>query len=828
MRRPDLLPSGTVTFLFTDIEGSTRLLLELGDRYADVLAEHRHMLRKAFALHGGVEVDTQGDAFFVAFASASAAVAGAQAARDALRAGPVRVRMGLHTGEPMIGEEGYVGIDVHRGARLASAGHGGQILLSQTTRDLLDSAFELVDLGLHRLKDLSEPQRLYQLGTESFAPLKTLHQTNLPVPATAFLGRERELGEVLALLQSSRVLTLTGPGGSGKTRLAIQTAAEAAEDFPAGVWWVPLSTLRDPSLVCDSIAQVLGAKGGSAEQIGDQELLLVLDNLEHLLEAAPELAALVERCSGLRLLVTSREPLRVSAEQEYPVAPFASEEAVDFFCARARAAKPEFAPTTALPEICRRLDNLPLALELAAARVKVLSADQILARLEQALPLLTGGRRDMPERQRTLAATIAWSYEMLSDSEQRLFETLSVFAGGCTLEAAEKVCAADVDRLASLVDKSLIRQSGERFWMLETIREFALGRLHERDALDEARRRHADYFLAGAEANHGAMLESLTHDQFDWFEREQDNLRAALDRLHEPDTEPVLEVRLALACVKFWVHRGFWREALRREDGALERAAEAPPSLRARLLWLAAEAAYTQGKFDRGRDLAEASIDLLDQLGTEGVDAVAARSALSMCEQALGNTERAAEVFEAAAAMARANGNDLHLALILGNIANQAVESGDFRRARAHLEEVVAITRRLRQAPPLANALVDLGFIALSESAFDEAAEDFAESLSICCAEHVAHTLVWAVEGLAAVALTRDAPAVATRLLAGTGSLRTEIGIPEGYYKIGDEMREHTLEAARELLDEVDFATAWAEGENLSLEEFADAAALMR
>jgi class 3 adenylate cyclase len=460
VRRPDLLPSGTVTFLFTDIEGSTRLLLELGDRYADVLAEHRRVLREAFARHGGLEVDTQGDSFFVAFARASDAVAGAQAGQDALHGGPVRVRMGLHTGEPMVGDEGYVGIDVHRGARLASAGHGGQILLSQTTRDLLDSTFELVDLGLHRLKDLSEPQRLYQLGTEGFAPLMTLHQTNLPVPATPFLGRERELGEVLALLRSSRVLTLTGPGGSGKTRLAIQTAAEAAEDFPAGVWWVPLSTLRDPSLVRDSIARVLGAKGEPAEHIGDKELLLVLDNLEHLLECAPELADLVERCSAVRLLVTSREPLRLSAEQEYAVAPLVSEEAVDFFCARARAAKPEFVPTTALPEICRRLDNLPLALELAAARVKVLSADQILARLEQALPLLTGGRRDMPERQRTLAATIAWSYEMLSDSEQRLFEKLSVFVGGCALEAAEKVCAADVDRLASLVDKSLIRQSG--------------------------------------------------------------------------------------------------------------------------------------------------------------------------------------------------------------------------------------------------------------------------------------------------------------------------------------------------------------------------------
>jgi predicted ATPase/class 3 adenylate cyclase len=827
VQRPDLLPSGTVTFLFTDIEGSTRLLLELGDRYADVLAEHRRLLRDAFVRHGGVEVDTQGDAFFVAFARASDAVAAAQAGQGALRGGPVRVRMGLHTGEPMVREESYVGIDVHRGARLASAGHGGQILLSLTTRDLLDSTFELVDLGLHRLKDLTEPQRLYQLGTEKFPPLKTLHQTNLPVPATPFLGRERELSEVLGLLRSSRVLTLTGPGGTGKTRLAIQAAAEAAEEFPAGVWWVPLSTLHDPPLVRDSIAQVLGAKGEITEHIADNELLLLLDNLEHLLEAAPELGALVERCSGLRLLVTSREPLRVSAEQEYPVAPFASEEAVDFFCARARAAKPDFAPTATLPDICRRLDNLPLALELAAARVKILSPDQILARLEQALPLLTGGRRDAPERQRTLAATIAWSYEMLSDSEQRLVERLSVFVGGCTLEAVETVCAADVDRLASLVDKSLVRQSGERFWMLATIREFALERLREHNILEEIRRRHADYFLAGADANYGEIFESLKRDQLDWFEREHDNLRAALDRLHEADAEPELEARLVVSCAKFWNHRGFWSEAGRRQDAALERAGGAPPSLRGRLLWGAAETSWGQGDYRRGKDLAEAAIALLDQLGTETLDAIAARNALAASEDHLGNVKRAAEIFESAAALARVTGNDLALAVALSGVGNQALEARDLSRARGHLEEVAAIGRRMRQEPLLANALVDLGFVALAETAVEKAAAKFHESLSICRSERVTHTLVWAVEGLAAVALARDAPAVATRLLAATGSLRTEIGFAEGYYAIGDEVRGHTLKGASELLGEAAFATAWADGENLSLEELADLAALV-
>jgi predicted ATPase len=826
MPRPEF-PSGTVTFLFTDIEGSTRLLLELGDRYANLLAEHRCVLREAFARYGGVEVDTQGDAFFVVFGRASDAVAGAQAAKDGLREGPVRVRMGLHTGEPILGEEGYVGIDVHRGARIASAGHGGQILLSQTTRDLLDSTFELVDLGLHRLKDLSEPQRLYQLGTGTFPPLKTLHQTNLPVPATPFLGREHELSAVLSLLCSSRLLTLTGPGGTGKTRLAIQAAAEAAEDFPAGVWWVPLSTLRDPSLVCDSIAQVLGAKGEIAEHIGDKELLLVLDNLEHLLEAAPELADLIERCSGLRLLVTSREPLRLSAEQEYPVVPLASEEAVHFFCARARAAKPDFAATAALPDICRRLDNLPLALELAAARVKILSPDQILARLEYALPLLTGGRRDAPERQRTLAATIAWSYEMLSDPEQRLFGSLSAFAGGCTLEAAETVCAADLDLIASLVDKSLVRQSGERFWMLETIREFALERLRESDTLDELRRRCAAYFLAGAEANHGQLFESLTQDQLDWFEREHDNLRGALDRFHQADVEPELEVRLVIACAKFWNHLGLWSEARRRQDAALERAGGAPASLRGRLLWGTAESMWIQGDYRRGKDLAEAAIALLDQLGTGTLDAIAARNALAASEHHLGNVARAGEIFESAAALARASGNDLALSIALSGLGNQALEAHDLVCARAHLEEAAAIGRRLRQEPLLANTLVDLGFVALAEGAVEEAAEKFNASLSICRAIRVTHTLVWAVEGLAAVALARDLPAVATQLLAATDSLRTEFGFATGYYAIGDEVRERTLKGALEQLGEKALATAWADGENLSFEELANAAILV-
>jgi tetratricopeptide (TPR) repeat protein len=416
---------------------------------------------------------------------------------------------------------------------------------------------------------------------------------------------------------------------------------------------------------------------------------------------------------------------------------------------------------------------------------------------------------------------------MLSDSEQGLFASLSVFVGGCTLEAAEAVCAADVDGLASLVDKSLVRQSGERFWMLETIREFALERLREHGTHDELRRRHADYFLAGAEANFGRLIESLTQDRLDWFEREQDNLRAALDRFHEADAAPELEARLVVACAKFWNHRGLWSEARRRQDAALERAGGAPPLLRGRLLWGTAESMWIQGDYRRGKDLAEAAIALLDQLEAATLDAIAARNALAAAEHHLGNVTRAGEIFESAAALARVDGNDLVLAIALSGLGNQALEARNLSRARVHLEEVAAIGRRLRQEPLLANALVDLGFVALEEAAVEEAAAKFHASLSICRVERVTHTLVWAVEGLAAVALARDEPAVATRLLAATDSLRTEFGFAEGYYAIGDEVRERTLEAAREKLGEAEFAEALADGRELSIDETADAAALV-
>src|SRR5436190_395611 len=518
------LPSGTVTFLFTDIEGSTKLLHELGDAYADALAEHRRALRAAFEAHGGVEVDTQGDAFFVAFARAGDALAAARQGQEALAESPVRVRMGVHTGEPVVTEEGYVGIDVHRAARIAGVGHGGQVLVSQSTRELA-GADGLHDLGEHRLKDFAEPVALYQLGDASYPPLKTISNTNLPRPASSFVGREREVEEVLARVHGgARLITLTGPGGSGKTRLAIEAAAELVPELSAGVFWIGLASLRDPARVPDTIGQTIGAQNSLAEHIGKKELLLLLDNFEQVIEAAPELASLVEACPNLKLLITSREVLRVRGETEYQVDPLAQAEAAALFCDRA-----DLEPSEAVDELCRALDNLPLAIELAAARTKILSPRQILDRLSKRLDLFKGGR-DADARQQTLRATIDWSYELMGREEQRLFARFAVFSRGSTLEAAEDVAGADLDALQSLADKSLIRYSDERFWMLETIHEAAAERLRESGELAEIGRKHARHFHAFVEQ---AEAEFAGPDQSRWLQRveeELDNVRSAVRR----------------------------------------------------------------------------------------------------------------------------------------------------------------------------------------------------------------------------------------------------------------------------------------------------------
>jgi predicted ATPase/class 3 adenylate cyclase len=583
--RPEL-PTGTVTFLFTDVEGSTRLLHSLGaDAYAEALAQHRRVIREACAAEDGVEVDTQGDAFLFAFPTAPGALVAAAAFTDALASGPIRVRVGLHTGTPLLTDEGYVGDDLHRAARIAAAGHGGQILVSSSTASLIapsnSSLQALSDLGEHRFKDLAAAERVFQLGDAEFPPLASLYRSNLPVPAHPLVGRKKELLEAMRLLRGeARIVTVTGPGGVGKTRFAVAVAAEVSDGFPDGVWFVPLASLRDAELVPTAVAGVVGAEGELAAHFGAGRALLVLDNVEHVIAAASGLAELVSRCPGLRVLATSRESLRVAPEYEYPLSPLPESPAVELFRQRAAAVAPaEEVEYEAALAICERVDRLPLAIELAAARCKALSPPQILERLAQRLDLLEGGR-DADARQRTLRSTIEWSYELLGREEQELFARLAVFVGGCTLAAAEEVCDADLDTLQSLVEKSLVRFSGERYWMLETIRELAEEKLVAGGSADELRLRHAEHFLRLGRSLGLTMenLERVGAQRHDVAIAEQHNFRAAIDWAFEADL--ALAVELAFALENFWVTHDP-QEGIRRFDAFLARPDELPVRLRA-------------------------------------------------------------------------------------------------------------------------------------------------------------------------------------------------------------------------------------------------------
>ena len=611
-------PAGTVTLVFTDIEGSTALLDELGaEAFKEALADHRRALREAFGAHSGYEVDDAGDGLFYAFASASAAVTAVALAMASLADGPVRSRVGVHTGEPLLDPPKYVGPDVHKAARIMSAAHGGQVLLSGATHELV--AEDVLDLGRHRLKDFAEQVSLYQLGSERFPPLRTISNTNLPVPLSSFVGREQEVRQVVSLVQdeAARLVTLAGPGGTGKTRLALEAAGELASEFGAGVFWIGLAPVRDPALVVDTIAQTLGAKQQLAGHIGDKQLLLVLDNLEQVVESAVELAALLRACPNLRLLVTSRELLRVDGEVVYPVPALAEPEAVELFCARAR-----IEPDEAVAELCGRLDNLPLALELAAARVRVLTPAQILERISQRLDLFTAGR-DADPRQHTLRAAIGWSYDLLPTDEQRLFARMAVFRGGCTLETAEQVAGADVAGLQSLHDKSLLRRTGERFWMLETIREYAHELLDGSSEGDAVGRRHADHFLALGELAYTERFDrGLT-----WagrLEAEHDNLRAALDDLQARDALHYL--RLAGALGWFWMARSHFAEGTRRLEDTLASNVEDGP-LTARALTYLGTIDATLGRSAAALSRLEQAITLWGTVGDEA-ELAAARDEL--------------------------------------------------------------------------------------------------------------------------------------------------------------------------------------------------------
>ena len=653
LRRMDHRPSGTVTFLFTDIEGSTRVLSAVGPaRYGELLALHQELIRTSIGVHRGHEVDTQGDAFFVAFERPRDAIGAAIDAQRALAdqrwpdGAEIRVRMAIHTSDATTTTDGYVGVGVHRAARICAAGHGGQILVSQATRDLLlddVTGLAFVDLGEHRLKDLTSPQRLFQLSVEGlpdrFPPLRTIdgRPTNLPTQVTPLVGRDRELADIVALLRRPdvRCVTLTGPGGTGKTRLALSAAAELVDAYGDGVFFVPLAAITDPSLVIGQVAQALGVNESAGQNLhaflAIKELLLVVDNVEQVIEAAADLARLLAEAPRVRLLATSREPLRVAAERVYPVpslglpdprasgqaADIARSAAVALFVERARAVEPSFEVTAAnavtVAAICTRLDGLPLALELAAARVGSLSPDAILARLGEPLKLLKGGHRDAPERHRALERTLAWSVDLLGDDERRLFARLGVFVGGFSLEAAEAVCDADLDTLGSLVDKSLVRRDGERYAMLGIIRGYALDQLAMSG--DEAvfRDRHATLFELLTTVAHAESI-ARQAERADELEREHDNLRAALDRLG--GTDPDRRLRMAGKLGWFWHVHSHLTEGRSRLAAALADRSERDED-RARALSAAGALAGYQGQLAAGRPMFDEAIDIWRELGRE-------------------------------------------------------------------------------------------------------------------------------------------------------------------------------------------------------------------
>jgi predicted ATPase/class 3 adenylate cyclase len=797
-RRSDVsLPHGTVTFLFTDIEGSTRLLQERGDEYADMLAGHRHALRGEFAHHGGVEVDTQGDAFFVAFARASDALAAAAAARDALGDGPIRVRIGLHTGEPTVTEEGYVGIDVHRAARIAAAGHGGQILLSQATRDLV-RADRLRDLGAHRLKDLAAPERLYQLGEDEFPPLKTVDQTNLPVQPTPFVGRGRELLEVLALLDSHRIVTLTGPGGSGKTRLALQAAAESVERYGDGVWFVSLAAVRDPQLIEPTIARVVGGPDDVHEFLTGKRTLLVLDNLEQLLPGAADIVVRLDT----RILATSRSRLNIAAEQEFPVPTLPVDDGAVLFTQRARQLHPGFEPDAAVREIAERLDGLPLALELAAARVKVLTPGQILERLGRGLDLLTSGTHDAPERQRTLRGTVEWSYQLLATDEQRLFARLAVFAGSFALEAAEAVCSADLDVLQSLVDKSLLRHGEDgRFFMLATIKEFALEKLRNLSDVSSLRRRHDDYFLGIAEELDArerlSGMRDLSAESLNRFERELPSFRAALAGLLEGRRHEGA-LRLGAALWRFWLNRAQYRDAADWLEEAPIDDATLPLDVRAAALGAAGGIAYyTHDDVDGAERYWREGLELR-RVQDDPHEVGAALSRLASVAWRRGDFDGAIAYHQQALPLFEQAGAEALLLTELHWLGDAYRDRGDFEDGERLLEETATRARELGFDQQLTSTLHSLGDLSLDRGDPETALHRFAEALEYAVATASRRVQIYCVAGIGCALLQQGDERAAARLWGIAEDQERRLGFR---MLLNERQRyEHLISGARERL----------------------------